>query len=162
MPQYDIACAKKLGEVAFSIAPDIGESTEETERTAAYLSLLSIEIGLKSILERAGVSIDLIRARSHGLRLLLQDVDKIKIKLSTSRGKQTQVSGSRLRSLTVEFANAATTVGYMLDAQGIMTSKYPNEIRYGDALINFPSRSLAMAALAIVSFAEMHWDALGT
>ena len=46
MSQYDIAFARKLAEVAYSIAPDIGEATQETERAAAYLSLLSIEIGL--------------------------------------------------------------------------------------------------------------------
>ena len=160
MPQYEIAFARKLAEVAFSIAPDIGEATQETERAAAYLSLLSIEIGLKAILEKAGVPVDKIRARSHQIRMLLKDVDKVKMDIVISPGAPTEVSASRLRAITVEFANAISTVGDMLDAQGVLTSTYPNEIRYGDVLINFPSRSLALAALGVINFAESHWDTL--
>ena len=160
MPQYDIAFARKLAEVALSIAPDIGEPTEESERTAAYLSLLSIELGLKAMLEKSGLSVDRIRARSHRLRELLADVDKIKMDIIVGPGTVVEARGSKLRAKEVAFANAMTTLGNIIDAQGMLTSVYPNEIRYGDTLINFPSRSLAIAANAVVLFAESNWDTL--
>ena len=162
MPQYDIAFARKLAEIAKDVAPDIGELTDGADRAAAYLSLVAIEIGLKAMLEQAGVPIDKIRARSHRIRELLEDVDKIRVEVVISPEARIDGVASRLRAIPVHFANAVTTVGEMLDAQGILTSTYPNEIRYGDLLINFPSRSLAFAAIAVIDFAESHWESLRT
>ena len=70
MSQYDIAFGEKLAEVANLVVAD----GLDAQRTVLYLSLLSPEIALKSLVERAGKPTGEIRKRSHNLADLLSDL----------------------------------------------------------------------------------------
>ena len=53
MAEYDIAFGERLAETARMVA-DEGLAELDAQRTVLYLSLLSTEITLKAMLERAG------------------------------------------------------------------------------------------------------------
>lgn len=71
MAEYDIAFGKKLAETA-QIVLDDGVDSHEAMRTVVYISLLSTEISLKAMLEKAGMNTRVIRKHSHCLRSLLR------------------------------------------------------------------------------------------
>ena len=72
--EYSLAFAKQLIEAASALkGPDL--IYEERRRAVLYLSLLSIEITLKYLLEKSGVRVQEIRGRSHSIEKLLSDLD---------------------------------------------------------------------------------------
>jgi hypothetical protein len=161
VPQYDLAFAAKLAEVANMVLVD-GAEEVESQRTVLYLSLLSTELALKAMLERAGKPIAEIRSRSHNLADLLKDLGKCVIQEDVSSGNQKCVSASRLRSKTLHHGDAQVTVGRVIDTKHSDTSKYPNEVRYGDELRHYPAAVMALMASTVVEFAHIHWDGLRT
>ena len=62
MAEYDIAFGERLAETARIVAAD-GLEQLDAQRTVLYLSLLSVEITLKALLEHAGIPVTEIRAR---------------------------------------------------------------------------------------------------
>ena len=60
MPEYEIAFGEKLADIARMVAAEACV-TIDAQRTVLYLSLLSTEISLKAMLERAGRPITKIR-----------------------------------------------------------------------------------------------------
>ena len=50
------------------------------------------------------------------------------------------------------------TVGTLLTGEERGTSKYPNELRYGDHFKDYPSELKLEAAKAVIDFAEEHWN----
>lgn len=159
MPQYDIAFGKKLAEVANFVLND-GIDALDAQRTVLYLSLLSTEISLKAMLERAGKPVDDIRKRSHKLRDLMNDLSQCEIEVAVAPGTPRMVSASRLRGCTLRDGEAEFTVGTVLDAESKGSSIYPNDVRYGDLLRHYPPAVVAQTATAVANFAHMHWQSL--
>jgi hypothetical protein len=64
MPEYSLGFSQKLIDAAEMLKAN-GLSDVEAQRTVLYLSLLSIEISLKAIMEEAGVTTGRLRSLSH-------------------------------------------------------------------------------------------------
>lgn len=159
MAQYDLSFGEKLAETAALVAKD-GVEELDAKRTVLYLSLLSSEITLKALLEKAGKPVAEIKARSHNLKGLLHDLGACKIQVEVSPGIIKLCSAVRLRGVVIDpnFSNA--TVGTLLDAQDAGASEYPNQVRYGDTLKHYPPEQVANMALAVAAWARQHWDTI--
>jgi hypothetical protein len=159
MPQYDISFAEKLSQVASLVLAD-GIDELEAQRTVLYLSLLSTEIALKAMLEKAGMSVAEIRSRSHDIAALLRDLDHCNVRAEVAPGESRSVSASRMGAITLLHGLAQTTVGAVIDTGSADASRYPNEIRYGERLRHYPAATMARLSAEIVSFARTNWDSL--
>ncbi len=157
MSQYDIAFGEKLAEVANLVVAD-GLDGLDAQRTVLYLSLLSTEISLKSLLERAGKPTGEIRKRSHNLADLLSDLDQCNIEVEVMPGTRTKVSASRLRACELEYAEATATVGTIVEAERNGASTYPSAVRYGDLLRHYPPAVVTQMAFKVLAFARQHWN----
>ena len=158
MSIYDIGFSEKLTDAAQFIVKDDLKSVDSI-RTVLYLSLLSCEISLKALLEKAGMPIKTIRARSHNLKELLNDLGKCKIQVKIG-DKYRSVSASRLRSVTIDKRYANSTVGTLFEAECRGASNYPNQIRYGDSLKHYPPELILKTAKAITAWAREHSDTI--
>ena len=160
MPEYDIGFAEKLATVANMVATE-NLSTLDAQRTVLYLSLLSAEISLKAMLERAGMPVDDIYARSNRLSELLFDVGRCEIKVKIAPNCLAYTSAIRLRACELNYGDATITVGSIIDSVGERkVSCYPNQIRYGDVLKHFPPGVVAQMSEMIVAFARRHWNSI--
>ena len=82
--QYSLEFTKQLVEAADTLK-GTGRSIEERKRAVLYLSLLSIEISLKYLLEKAGVFVKEIKKRRHDISALLLDLDGCEIETGIVR-----------------------------------------------------------------------------
>ena len=74
------------------------------------------------MLEKAGIPINKIKARSHSLAGLLKDLGKCTVKVP---GIHKLVSASRLRSCELEHSGARITVGQLIDEAEQHTAERP-------------------------------------
>lgn len=95
MAEYDIAFGERLAEAARMVEAE-GLVELDAQRTVLYLSLLSTEITLKAMLERAGKPVGDIRARSHRLSELLDDLGQCEVEVEIAPGTKQYVSASRI------------------------------------------------------------------
>lgn len=161
MAEYEIAFGKRLAETA-RLVMDQGSSELDAQRTVLYLSLLSTEISLKAMLERAGKPVPEIRGHSHRLSQLLSDLgSQCEVVVELSNGAKRQVSTSRIRSLQLDFCGVQITVGAVLDGESKGASVYPNQIRYGESLQHFPVEIVVQMAEVVSRFAYEHFDSIG-
>ena len=156
MPEYSIDFAAKLADIAQQIAVDPSDDIEGA-RSTVYLSRLSMEIALKALLERAGVAVPQIRGRSHNLRALLKDLSGFEVQSEVAAGVTSWVSASRLRAVTIQNGSRSTTVGTVVDAETQGASQYPNEIRYGPSLKDYPPAVVVACASSVVDWAQSNW-----
>lgn len=125
----------------------------DAKRAVLYLSLLSIEISLKYLLEKAGVPVADIRKQSHKLEALLDGLGKCEVRSSIGADER-WVPASRIRSRVVNPAYHGATIGSLLEGESKGASKYPNEIRYGDSPHHFPSELMLECAVKVVEWAQ--------
>lgn len=159
MAEYDIAFSERLAETARMVAGE-GLAPLDARRTVLYLSLLSVEIALKAILEQAGIPVSEIRARSHRLAELLSDLGRCEVEVEVTPGTKLYVPASRLRGCTLRDGAAESTVGAVIEAESQGASTYPNQVRYGDVLRHFPAEVVAQMAIEVSAFAREHWQSL--
>jgi len=160
MAEYNIEFAEKLAEIAGLVVAD-GLSDFNAIQTVLYLSLLSTEISLKSMLERAGNPVAEIRARSHRLADLLTDLGRCEVEVEVTPGKRMYIPASCLRSIPLKHDGAKSTVGRVIDAEKQQrVSTYPNQIRYGEVLHHYPPEAVAQMAAEVVAFAHQHWQSI--
>jgi HEPN domain-containing protein len=159
MPEYDFAFAKKLAAVADKVDEEDSRSYAAC-RVTVYLSRLSVEIALKALLERAGVPIEDIRARSHDLRGLLADLGKCEVEIDIAPWGKHWVSAARVRARTLDLGAAHVPIGDLIDAEDVGASRYPNQIRYGSTVVDFTPGLLAGMALELCAWAEEHWNCI--
>jgi hypothetical protein len=157
VPEYSIEFGAKLAEVANFVVTD-GLDDPESPRVVLYLSLLSTEISLKAMLEKAGKPVAEIRARSHNCAELLNDLGQCEIEVEN--GTPRFVPASRLRACIIKQDEGETTVGKMMDAESEGASLYPNQVRYGNQLRHYPPAAVAQMASAVADFARKHWQAV--
>ena len=159
MPQYDLSFAEKLSQVARLVLLD-GSVKIDAQRTVLYLSLLSAEIALKAMLEKAGKPIHEIRARSHDITALLSDLDRCSVLVEAVPGEVRVCPASRIRGGQLIYGAATITIGAVIDTPIGTASKYPNEVRYGDQITHYPADVMVQLAEKIVHFARANWDCL--
>lgn len=160
MAEYDIAFGERLAKTARMVAGE-GLVELDAQRTVLYLSLLSTEITLKAILERAGKPVSEIRAHSHRLAGLLADLsDQCEVEVEVAPGTKRHVPASRIRAIQLSHGGAQTTVGAVIDTESQGESPYPNRVRYGDVLRHFPAEVVTQMAEKVSAFAHEHWDSI--
>jgi hypothetical protein len=157
MPEYDNDFAAALAASARTIIKQDGSSIH-ANRIGIYLSLLSIEISLKSFLERGGYAISKIRSHQHDLKSLLKEVGKLRIAHEVLPHTTALKSAAKLRAIEIEYEGAMSTVGKIIDFENPKPSSYPNELRYGGKLIHFPTEALIKVAEEIARFVRENWD----
>jgi hypothetical protein len=123
-----------------------------------YLSLLSTEISLKAMLEKAGKPTAEIRQRLHKLAGLLCDLGQCEIEVEVA-GAPKFVSASRLRACGLKQGDGEGTVGKVIEAESEGASKYPNNVRYGDVR-HYPAPVVAEMASVVAAFAHKHWKTI--
>ena len=156
MPTFNLGFSQKLINAAEIIKTN-GLSDIEAQRTVLYLSQLSIEISLKSILEKAGVTIKRLKALSHNHQKLLNELETAcEVEIEVTPGNKTYVSCSRLRAVTIDSKFSNATVGILLQAETAGASIYPNQIRYGSTLQHFPAEVMLEAATKILEWVNTH------
>ena len=150
--EYSLDFSQRLIEAAKSF---VGKENaeDETARLVLYLSLLSCEISLKALLEKAGYTSKELKRRSHGLSGLTEDLCFCDLTGTSTAGSKDQ-SAAMLLSQVVDPAFANATVGNLLCAEELGASKYPNEIRYGDLPRHYPPLIMLMCAEIVCKWAN--------
>lgn len=159
MPEYDIDFAAKLA----SIASEVDEKDPwayDARRVTIYLARLSAEISMKALLEKAGVPIPRIRARSHNLRALLTDLSECEVEIEIASGIKHSCSASLVRSATIDLGVIHVPIGEIIDAEDPRISKYPNEIRYGESVVDFSPALVSGMAVVLANWAKKHWKSI--
>ena len=159
MAEYNIGFSEKLIEAA-KFVTDEDDVSIDGGRTVLYLSCLACEITLKALLEHSGKPLKEIIKLSHNIAELLKELGGCKIELPIIKDFLLWVPATRLRSVTVgeRFANA--TVGTILTAEQNGASKYPNEIRYGEAIRHYPPKLVLETAIRVTEWAKEHWESI--
>lgn len=155
MPQYDLDFAAKLA----AVATDVDKNDPwayDARRVTIYLSRLSAEISLKALLEQAGVPLLQIRNRSHDLRGLLKDVCECEVEVETAPGEKQWGSASCVRAAIIDFELVHVPIGEIIDAEEQGCSKYPNQIRYGETVIDFSPLLVSSMATVLAQWAKSH------
>jgi HEPN domain-containing protein len=155
MPEYNIGFSEKLIEAA-QVVSNNGKNAIDAQRTVLYLSLLSCEIALKAFLENAGVPIQEIAHYSHKLRSLLDAVCHCEIQEEIVAGQSMWVSASRVCAITVAIESGTSTICTLLTLEQEGASRYPNEIRYGEAIAHAPANAMLQAAEKIFEWVTRH------
>jgi HEPN domain-containing protein len=157
MAEYNIVFSEKLLDAARAVADD-GLDSVDAIRTVLYLSSLASEIALKGLLEKAGKPIKNIKARRHNLSRLLVNVGGCQIQDEVVKDSLSWVPATRVRSVPVDQRFPDATVGKLLTGEEQSSSKYPNELRYGDHVRDYPPELKLKAAHTLVEWAHKHWD----
>lgn len=157
MAEYSIGFSEKLIDAARGVTAENFNDVDAV-RTVLYLSSLASEIALKALLEKAGLPIKEIKARGHSLSGLLADLGMCRIQAEITAGSSIWVSASRLRSKVVDNHYSDATVGKLLTGEERGASKYPNELRYGDHVKDYPPGLKLAAAKAVIDWAKEHWE----
>lgn len=161
MPDFSIDFAAKLSEVAEALNGEIAQDFESA-RTTLYLSRLSMEIALKSMLEKAGVPERLIRGRSHNLDALLGDLSNCEVEIEVVPLVKEWVTATGVRAITIQQDGGVVTVGEIIDAEVRGASKYPNQIRYGSCVVDFSPQVVAECSRKVVEWVKAHWHTVRT
>jgi hypothetical protein len=150
--EYSLEFSQRLIEAAKSFI-DKDKINNETGRAILYLSLLSCEISLKALLEQAGYTIKELKKRSHDFSGLIKDLcfcDLVGTGISGSK----PYTGAELLGEIVDPNIYNGTVGHLLSCKQQGASKYPNEIRYGNSIIHFPSILMLDCASKVYEWAR--------
>jgi hypothetical protein len=158
MSEYSIEFGKKLAEVANFVMAD-GLDDAEAPRVVLYLSLLSTEISLKAMLEKAGTPVKEITRAGHDLARLLTNLDRCEIEFEITPGATRFLSASRLRACTIKDGECQITIGALIESSK-NASKYPNKVRYGDQPRHFPAAVVAQMSSMVAAFAGKHWQSI--
>ena len=159
MAEYDIDFAAKLA----AVATEVDEKDPwacDASRVTIYLSRLSAELSMKALLEKAGVSIQRIRTRSHDLRGLLTDLGECEVEVEIALGVKQWCSASCVRAAVIDLEVIHIPIGYLIDAEAPNISKYPNEIRYGEQVIDFSPALVSAMAVVLANWAKSHWNTI--
>ena len=157
MAEYDVNFGQTLANVASQLTAQT-ELDDAGMRTVAYLSLLSIEINLKAILEKAGVPLTKIRSYSHSLSGLLDELKRCEVQIEILSGSGSWVSASRIRAIDLQHGHTESSIGEIIERSDKDASTYPNQIRYGAVIKHFEPNVLALAAMKISEFVQTHWN----
>jgi len=134
--EYSLEFSQRLLDAAKSFI-DKDKIDDETGRAVLYLSLLSCEISLKALLEKAGYTTKELKIRSHDFSGLIKDLCFCDLEGTSIAGSKPH-TGAELLAQVVDPNIRNGTVGALLSCEEQGASKYPNEIRYGELVRHFP------------------------
>jgi hypothetical protein len=134
-----------------------GENSEDACRAVLFLSLLSCEITLKVLLEKAGVPLVEIKKVSHDLRKLLAEMDRCEVDEEISGQLMQWVPASQIGGETI-IPGTTFSVGALLEGENQETSKYPSDIRYGGHIYRLPPVAVLAGAEILLDWAYQKWD----
>jgi hypothetical protein len=161
MSVYQLGFSQKLIDAGNIIIKEDPHSFD-TCQTVLYLSLLSCEITLKALLEKAGMKVAFIKKRSHKLHNLLLDLGRCKVLVEIGNTRR-WVPATRIRGIVVDRRFANATIGNLLEAESKGASTYPNQIRYANEIIrHYPPKLMLKTAVRTLQWAKEHWDAIKT
>lgn len=159
MAEYDLDFAVKLAAVADQVE-DGDPWAYDARRVAIYLARLSAEITLKALLEQAGVPISKIRRRSHNLRELLRDLDDCEVEVDSDSGPAWKSASIARETVAVDLGFVRISIGEIIDAEDQGASRYPNEIRYGEAVTDFNPAFVTAMASRLAELASKQWRSI--
>lgn len=146
--EYSLKFSERLIEAAKCLAKQT-PLKEDADRAILYLSLVSCEISIKALLEKAGYSVKHLKKRAHSFSKLKRDLG-----FCDFQGKHS--TGARLFSKSPDPKFKIMTVGKLLDFEETTASKYPNEIRYGDVIEHYPPDLMLKCAIEVNKWANKH------
>lgn len=159
MPEYDLDFATKLAQVAGEVE-EKDPWAYDARRVTLYLGRLSAEITLKALLEKAGVPQSKIRQHSHNLRALLKNLEEYEVEVEIRPGEKQWVSASEVRAVNIDLGFLQMPIGTIIDAEDQGASAYPNQIRYGEQVVDFDSHFVSSMALLLAKWAREHWNVI--
>ena len=115
---------------------------------------------MKALLEKAGFPLQRIRARSHDLRGLLKDLGDCEVEVEVAPGVRKWCPASRVRAAVIDLELVHVPIGEIIDAEDQGTSKYPNQIRYGETVVDFNPGLVASMAVVLAKWAKVHWHSI--
>ncbi len=153
MPEYNIGFSETLTDAAKFVVNN-GLDSFEVRQAVLYLSLLSCEIILKALLEKAGMSVNKIKVCSHNFDKLLGYFNDCVVKEDVGN-RAVWVSACKIRNQPI---TKSLLTGALLTAENQGASKYPNEIRYGNHIFHYEPKHALKASTAMLSWAHKYWD----
>jgi hypothetical protein len=156
MPEYSLDFSQLLIDAA-KHTNDTAKPSFDKRRTVLYFSCLSCELSLKALLENAGWTPDELKKVGHKLHLLLEELGKCNVTGSYDGETPHTISGTSVRGIVIEYNGQKTTIGKVLTAElAELISEYPNDIRYGEAIIQYPSEVWLQTADLLHQWAINH------
>lgn len=153
MAEYSFTMSATIGKAAQLLVEQVGLDEVEAQRTVLYLSCLSAELTLKTLLESAGMPLGEIKKLSHNLSLLQDEVGRCEVKVEAG-GRPSWRPGTRVKALVVTTAQLSTTLGELLTLEARGASQYPNEIRYGEHVSHAPANVMLNGAQVLLQWAR--------
>ena len=155
MPEYSLDLSEKFIEAAqfvFVNAKD-SEDAMDAARVVLYLSCISCEITMKALLEKAGKPLKDIKKLSHDLEGLMTALNKeCQVRKDIGNTARWVQATGFLKKVAIP--NTLLTVGKFLEAESHGASKYPNEIRYGSSVIQYPPEAALNSARHLLRWAR--------
>ncbi|TKB23502.1 hypothetical protein FCL47_22370 [Desulfopila sp. IMCC35006] len=144
--EFSLEFSKRLIEAAESLS-QVKPVEPDTDRAILYLSLVSCEISIKALLEKAGYSLKEIKGMSHKFA-------KLKKALSTCDFKgDKKGSAAKLFAESPDKQVPYMTVGKLLDFEQEKASMFPNQVRYGSSIKNYPPTLMLKCAKKVNKWA---------
>ena len=159
MSEYNIGLSEKFIDCAKTLRVQ-GIDTFEAVQAVVYLSKLSCEIILKALLEKAGKPTKEIRAHSHDLVELMNELCWCQIKRDIGGGHLRWCAASHVLAIPVDKRYSDATIGKILSGEEFGASRYPNQIRYGDHFTDFQPELILQAAIELLNWAKTYWDSI--
>lgn len=153
--EYSLEFSERLIETAKSFIGK-GNAEEETDRLVLYLSLLSSEISLKALLEKAGYATERLKRRSHDLSCLMKDLCSCDLP-GTEDADAKKLGAGILLSKLVDPAFPHVSVGIMLTLSAVEfsgASKYQIKKYYGGILRHYPPLTVLSCAEIVCRWAK--------
>ena len=155
MVEYSVEFSREMATAGAALLRTSPHSSER-DRAAIYIALVACEVALKSALEKAGEDVKNIRKISHDFSALLDHLGACTVlEVIPPIGAQ-RVPASRIRAVVVNAQYTNATIGHLLCAEDVGASKYPNQVRYGKILKQFPAEVMIELADKVVSWVELH------
>jgi hypothetical protein len=159
MPEYDLGFAAKLAETA-DLVDERDHWGCDARRVVVYLCRVSMEISIKALLERAGVPLRAIRNRNHDLKGLLFDLGLCEVLIDPSDPSSAWISAAVVGTECIDFGLVKLPIGEYVSATDPEVSRYPNQIRYGETVIDFQPSLLIGAAKILADWTRKHWETI--
>lgn len=153
MSKFDVSFASKLADLA-NTAIDESSSKYANLRAAVYPSRVACEIACKALLEAAGMPVAQIEQRRHDIPVILRDLLTCEVNLDPY-GEPNWVSADVVAEQTVTLSSLHIPILELIGAAGAGFSKFPNEIRYGETVMDVSPSLLADAARKFCAWAEL-------
>lgn len=155
MSEYNIDFSDQLLDAARIVAAQ-SKDTADGQQTILYLSLLSAEMSLTSLLEGAGVPISEIRLCSHSHQKLLAKLDHCEVKVETSTEQTEWMPVSRLNGITVSAGNMNFYLGTLFSFESERDSRTHIPVSYCNEVINVPSTVMLRASEELAEWARQY------